>query len=218
MSKISCLIDNQTPLTFKDHPNVFSAVLYTDVKKCNLNCYKCHNKAFSKNEKFSFLSYEKLKEKLEKFKLLGVKLIIVCGGEPTLIDYEKLRETLIFIKKFNFNIRVDTNGQNPRYIEKLINQNLVDGFAVDIKIPLSKIKDYYYKILFSKESNDYENEIKKYQKNLKQTLDLISKANLKYNLLRTVKYPLFDNEDLNLIKNDIKAYNIPHQINEFIDF
>ena len=95
----SPFIDVDIPVTFRDHPDTQSAVLYTEINLCNLNCYQCHNRhAYS--EKKEKMTYQKLEEKISMLKLLGVELIIVSGGEPTLV--KNLKEGLKFIKSLGF--------------------------------------------------------------------------------------------------------------------
>jgi pyruvate formate lyase activating enzyme len=204
------------PVTFKDHPGVESAVLYTDINLCNLNCFKCHNRALysGRGEKFG---YEELKEKLNNLRLLGVELVIISGGEPLL--EKKLEEGLKFLKSLGFPVRIDTNGTLPERMEELIEKGLADGFALDIKIPLKN--EYseeelkrFKKILFSREDVSDE-KFWNYVNSVRESLELLKKHSLPYNILRTVRYPLLTESDLELIKNQVKF--LPHQVNPFYD-
>ena len=210
----SPFIDVDIPVTFRDHPDTQSAVLYTEINLCNLNCYQCHNRhAYS--EKKEKMTYQKLEEKISMLKLLGVELIIVSGGEPTLV--KNLKEGLKFIKSLGFPVRVDTNGTNPEVVQQLIEEKVVDGFAVDVKIP---IKDEYtpqelerFKtILFSKADLD-DAVIYNYSKKLKITIEIIRKYSLPYTIFRTVEYPLLVSQDKNEIKKLLES--LPHQFNPF---
>ncbi len=210
----SPFIDVDIPVTFRDHPNTQSAVLYTEITLCNLNCYQCHNR-YAYSEKKEKITYQKLEEKLSTLKLLGVELIIVSGGEPTL--EKNLKEGLEFIKSLGFPVRVDTNGTNPEVVQQLIEEKLVDGFAVDVKIP---IKDEYtpqelerFKtILFSKANLDNA-VVYDYSKKLKITIEIIRKYSLPYTIFRTVEYPLLLLEDRNQIRKLLESF--PHQFNPF---
>jgi len=211
---VSPFLDVDIPVTFRDHPGIQSAVLYTEINLCNLNCYQCHNRhAYS--EKKEKITYQKLEEKLSMLKLLGVELIIISGGEPTL--EKNLKEGLKFIKSLGFPVRVDTNGTNPEVVQQLIEERLVDGFAVDVKIP---IKDEYtpqelerFKtILFTK--SDLDNAvIYDYSKKLKITIEIIRKYSLPYTIFRTVEYPLLSSQDKNQLRKLLES--LPHQFNPF---
>ncbi len=207
----------EVPVTFKDQPGVQSALFYTDIRVCNLNCYQCHNRnSYRGNgEKYT---YEELSEKLEMLRLLGVELIIISGGEPTL--EKKLREGLEFLKKKGFKVRIDTNGTNPEIIRELIEEELVDGFAVDIKIPLLENAENYtpeqlrrFKtILYSKTDVDDE-KIFNYVERVKRTKQIVEESRLPYNIFRTVRYPLLRESELQSISENVKS--VPHQINPF---
>ncbi|WP_456456515.1 radical SAM protein [Thermovibrio sp.] len=206
----------ETPTTFKDHPNTLSALFYTQINKCNLNCYQCHNRRHFKGEG-KLLKEEELKEKLSMLKLLGVELIIVSGGEPTLEP--KLKEGLKVIKEEGFPIRLDTNGTNPQKVKELIKEDLIDGVALDVKIPLkseytpSELKRFK-RILFSGEDLG-NSKVYEYSKRVKLTLKLIEEYPLPYNILRTVKYPLLKEEEIELIKREVKSLPCPYQVNQF---
>ncbi len=206
----------ETPTTFKDHPNTFSALLYTQINKCNLNCYQCHNRRHFKGEE-EFLKEEELKEKLSMLKLLGVELIIISGGEPTLEG--NLEKGLEVIKRENFPVRLDTNGTNPEKIKKLIKEGLIDGVALDLKIPLkseytpSELKRFK-RILFSSESLE-DSKIYEYSNKVKLTLNLMKEHTLPYNILRTVKYPFLNEDEIEKIKGEVKPLPCPYQVNPF---
>ncbi|WP_456341562.1 radical SAM protein [Thermovibrio sp.] len=204
----------EIPTTFNDHPGVFSALLYTKIHQCNLNCYQCHNRhAFRGKEEF--FKEEELREKLQMLKLLGVELIIVSGGEPTL--EERLEEGLKLIKEEGFPVRVDTNGTLPERVEKLAENGLIDGVALDVKIPL--LDEYtpdqlerFRRILFSNESLD-PSAVYNYSKRVKITIEVIKRYSLPYTIFRTVKYPLLKEEEIALIREGLKS--LPHQVNPF---
>lgn len=204
----------EIPTTFKDHPGVFSAVLYTKIHQCNLNCYQCHNRHYFKGEE-EFFTEGELREKLKMLKLLGVELVIVSGGEPTLED--RLEEGLRVIKEENFPVRVDTNGTCPERVEKLIENRLIDGLAVDVKIPL--LDDYtpdqlkrFMRILFSREDLE-PSAVYNYSKKLRITIEIIKRYPLPYTIFRTVKYPLLTESEIELIRKELKSF--PHQVNPF---
>ena len=204
----------EIPTTFKDHPGVFSAVLYTKIHQCNLNCYQCHNRHYFKGEE-EFFTEGELREKLKMLKLLGVELVIVSGGEPTLED--RLEEGLRVIKEENFPVRVDTNGTRPERVEKLIENRLIDGLAVDVKIPL--LDDYtpdqlkrFMRILFSREDLE-PSAVYNYSKKLRITIEIIKRYPLPYTIFRTVKYPLLTESEIELIRKELKSS--PHQVNPF---
>ncbi|SMO76017.1 pyruvate formate lyase activating enzyme [Balnearium lithotrophicum] len=214
--KLSPFLKVDTPTSFRDHPGVHSILFYTDINLCNLNCFQCHNRYFfSKLGNTEFMNYEELSQKLSMAKLLGVELVIVSGGEPTLEP--NLEEGLSFVKERGFPIRLDTNGTNPKKLEKLIKNRLIDGIALDVKIPLldeytPNQKKRFKRILFSEEEVS-DRALLEYTKHVEITINLIMKYSLPFTILRTVEYPLLTGEDKSLISESVKS--LPHQFNPF---
>lgn len=61
--------------------------------------------------------------------------LMVTGGGPTL--HEDLSDFARKIRELEFVMGVETNGTNPRMVEDLTRNGLVDYIAVDIKAPLT---------------------------------------------------------------------------------
>jgi len=122
--------------TLIDYPGKIAATIFTS--GCNFRCPFCHNpelvlpEEISKSKKlpleevFSFL-------KERKGFLDGV---VICGGEPTI--HNDLYDFCSEIKQMGFLIKLDTNGYNPEILEKLIDKELIDYVAMDVKAPKEK--------------------------------------------------------------------------------
>ena len=113
--------------TLLDYPGKIACTIF--LFGCNFRCGYCHNpelvlskpkNSFSKDKVLSFL--EKRKNQLEA--------VCFTGGEP-LLTLEK--EFLKSIKKLGYLIKIDTNGSNPEKLKELIDEDLVDFVAMDIK-------------------------------------------------------------------------------------
>lgn len=115
-------------LTLLDFPERVACTVFTF--GCNFRCPFCHNaslvegpapEAVSEEEFFSYLSKRK-----------GVlDGVAITGGEPTL--QADLENFIRKIKDMGFAVKLDTNGTRPEIISDLIEKNLVDYFAMDIK-------------------------------------------------------------------------------------
>lgn len=119
--------------TFLDYPEKIACIVFTT--GCNFRCGYCHNPELFKSEPvltvpafFDFL-------KSRKGKLDGV---VITGGEPTLQN--GLEDFIKEIKNLEFLVKLDTNGTNPKILEYLLNLNLLNYVAMDIKAPLDKYK------------------------------------------------------------------------------
>ncbi len=154
-----------------DYPGQLTAILFT--QGCNLKCPYCHNPElislksdspeFDKEKFFSFL--EKRKNILDA--------VTITGGEPTL-----QKDLISFIKKIkdmNYLIKLDSNGLKPKILSRLINHNLLDYLAVDIKLPA----ELYGKL-------DAQMDLDKIKNNLQETIEIIEKAKLDYEFRTTV--------------------------------
>ena len=115
-------------LTLLDYPEKVACTVFTF--GCNFRCPFCHNAllvegtapdAISEEDFFSYLSKRK-----------GVlDGVAITGGEPTL--QPDLKAFIKRIKDTGLAVKLDTNGTRPEVVRDLIESNLVDYFAMDIK-------------------------------------------------------------------------------------
>lgn len=116
-------------LTLLDYPEHLAATVFTG--GCNFRCPFCHNSDLlcpggdapivSEEEVFSHL-------KKRKGMLQGV---CITGGEPTL--QADLADFVCKVKDLGYLVKLDTNGFRPDVVESLIEKNLLDYLAMDIK-------------------------------------------------------------------------------------
>lgn len=117
-----------------DYPGKVAAVVFT--QGCNFRCGFCHNPdlipiksdeaKISEREVLDFLS-------TRIGKLDGV---VITGGEP--LVQADLEEFVEKIKALGFAVKLDTNGSSPYRLQAMIDANLIDYIAMDIKGPLAK--------------------------------------------------------------------------------
>lgn len=130
-------------LTLIDYPGKLACTVF--LAGCNFLCPWCYSKELvlpkeikkqpkvSEKEFFNFL-------KKRKGLLEGV---VLCGGEPTI--FKNLPDLAKKIKKLGFFVKLDTNGSNPEMIKGLINKNLIDYVAMDIKLPKQRYAEIFAK-------------------------------------------------------------------------
>lgn len=128
-----------------DYPEKISAVIFT--QGCNFRCPYCHNPELIEQNPNTVI------DESEVIKFLTTRIgkldgVVITGGEPTL--NKDLPEFIKKIKDLGFAIKLDTNGTNPKMLEKLIQEKLIDYFAMDIKAPLDK----YSEVTCSKVNTD----------------------------------------------------------------
>ncbi|MCK4260111.1 MAG: anaerobic ribonucleoside-triphosphate reductase activating protein [Halanaerobiales bacterium] len=120
-----------------DFPGHISSILFTS--GCNFRCPYCHNPQLIVNADSPNLKpipIEIIFEHLTKRKKV-LDGVVITGGEPTLHG-DKLVELIIQIRELGYHIKLDTNGTNPQLLTRLINENLVDYIAMDLKTCISE--------------------------------------------------------------------------------
>jgi pyruvate formate lyase activating enzyme len=115
-----------------DYPDRISAIVWTS--GCSFRCPFCYNKnlalgtaeMFPEEEILSFLS--KRKALLEG--------VVISGGEPLLHD--DIVDFVKQIKDLRLLVKIDTNGSFPERLGELLEKQLVDYVAMDVKAPKKK--------------------------------------------------------------------------------
>lgn len=122
-------IDGFNKLTLLDYPEHTACIIFT--RGCNFNCNFCQNSSLIKvNQSEGLVSEKEVLDYLEKRKNI-LDGIVISGGEPTI--QKDLIEFIKKIKEIGLKIKLDTNGYNPKILEYLIQNKLVDYIAMDIK-------------------------------------------------------------------------------------
>lgn len=117
--------------------------------------------------------------------------VCISGGEPTLSA-----DLLPFVKKIKtmgLKVKLDTNGLRPHIISSLLEENLLDMIAMDIKAPL----DSYSNITRIKNIDT-----SLIEESAKQLLESTS---LSYEFRMTVPSQLFNEEDMKKIGSWLKG-------------
>ncbi|MDF2987534.1 MAG: anaerobic ribonucleoside-triphosphate reductase activating protein [Eubacterium sp.] len=129
------IISGMVKSSLVDYPGLAACVLF--VPGCNYNCFYCHNRSLlDGTHEVLFPGYvEKFIEKRTGL-LDGV---VISGGEPTL--QKDLIPFMKMIKKLGYKLKLDTNGSSPAVIEKILEYELCDYFAVDYKAPAGRYEE-----------------------------------------------------------------------------
>lgn len=181
--------------SFIDWEGRIVAVIFT--KGCNFRCGFCHNPALVLPELYNKeldITKKTLFDFLEKRKT-WLEGIVISGGEPTL--YNNLDEFVLKIKEYGFNIKLDTNGSNPLMLKKLINKNLVDYVAMDIKTVPEKTK--YMKITNSKDPEIVEK--------VKNSIRILRKSKIEYQLRTTIHPDFHSKPVIEMLKGEFSDEN-----------
>ena len=123
-------------LTLLDFPTKVACIIFT--QGCNFKCPYCQNSGLIGHENEYLIDEEEIFSYLRKRKGI-IDGIVISGGEPTV--QKDLDLFMKKVKEMGFLVKLDTNGSNPELIKKLIDEQLVDYIAMDIKNVLEEYKD-----------------------------------------------------------------------------
>lgn len=122
------MISGLQKMTLLDFPGKVACTVF--LKGCNYRCPFCHNSEL-------FLGKpETIMEEEAFFKFLRSRQglldgVCVSGGEPTL--HPNLPDFLGKIKALGFAVKLDTNGSRPDVLKALMEADLLDHVAMDVK-------------------------------------------------------------------------------------
>ena len=163
-------------LTTQDFPEHLACIIFT--KGCNFNCSYCYNRDLVDNKAETIDEDYVMAYLYKRRKILDG--VVISGGEPTI--WNDLIPFIKKIKEFKLDIKLDTNGYNPTMLKEILDNNLVDYIAMDIKaIPDKYMKVINKKIDFNK---------------ILESIDLIKKSNIKYEFRTTIMKDVHDKKDI----------------------
>ena len=170
-----------------NYPKKTAAVIFT--QGCRFLCHYCHNPELVLDDKFQKPLDEKEILDFLKKRQNQLDAVVISGGEPTL--QKDLPSFIKKLKDLNYLVKLDTNGINPKIIKNLIDQNLLDYIAMDLKAPLDK---------YPKVTN-----IDLGVNLIQESIDLIMSSKIEYEFRTTLVKNLHTKEDISkmakLIKN-----------------
>lgn len=120
--------------TLLDYPKHLAATIF--LGGCNYRCPFCHNASLVMTpDNEPKIPEEEILSTLSKRKHI-LEGVCITGGEPTI--QKELPNFIGKIKALGLKVKLDTNGNNPDMIKYLVNENLLDYIAMDIKNSLDK--------------------------------------------------------------------------------
>lgn len=172
--------------SFIDYPDKICTVLFTS--GCNFRCPYCHNSGLVKNQG-EVIDNEYIFSYLNKRRNM-LDAVCISGGEATLHG-DRLYDFIVKVKEMGYLVKIDTNGTNPKLLSRLIDDNLLDYIAMDIKAPIDK-----YNIVTGVDVNT---------DNILESIGIIKNSLIDYEFRTTVCKELINKEDIIDIANNIKG-------------
>lgn len=179
-------------LTLVDFPGHTACIIFT--QGCNFKCPFCHNSGLIQGANDSNkIDEQVLFDYLDKRKGL-IDGVCVSGGEPLL-----QKDIELFIRKIKekgYKVKLDTNGSKPKILKKLIDCNLIDYVAMDVKNTFSK-----YDVTSGAKVN---------LDDIKESIDILKSSSIDYEFRTTIVKELhsFENieEILDYLGPNVKFY------------
>ena len=178
--------------SLSDFPGKVAAVVFT--QGCNFRCPYCHNASLipyhyrvpdelliPEEHFFEFLAYRSNR----------LDAVVVSGGEPTI--HQDLPAFLRRIKDMGFAVKLDTNGSEPEVLKEILENDLVDYIAMDIKAPLDKYKQVTKALSLTAKDK------------VKESIELISGSGVDHEFRTTVVEALLTPEDMKAIRKLVPA-------------
>lgn len=180
------------PLSLCDYAGKLAAVVFT--QGCNFRCPFCHNASLISlsAEKGQLIPMDDVLAKLEH-RGGQIDAVVVSGGEPTL--QEDLPDFLRTVKKMGFAIKLDTNGSRPSVLRRLLQLQLLDYVAMDVKAPRCK-----YAALTGMSRAPFGQ--------IAESIRLLHKSGIPCEFRTTFAYPLLEETDLTEILADLPAGSV----------
>lgn len=122
------LIHGLQKMTLLDYPGKVACTVFFG--GCDFRCPFCHNWELLDGSSPAQTDSEAFLQFLNKRKGM-LEGVVVTGGEPLL--RKELPELLGQIKALGYPVKLDTNGNHPEALGKVIRDGLVDYVAMDIK-------------------------------------------------------------------------------------
>lgn len=174
-----------------------SCVLFT--QGCNFKCPYCHNdrlipthagcdSLIAESTVFDFLIERRGR----------IDGVVISGGEPTI--QEDLEQFAHEVRRMGIEMMIETNGSRPAVIRKLIDSDLLDFVAMDVKAPFR----IYDRLTGGHAPIDA----------LKESIAAIVLSGLPHEFRTTLVRPLLSDRDIEEIRRIIPSGS-PHRLQTF---
>ena len=167
-----------------DYPKKICATIFTG--GCDFQCVFCHNSGIV-HEHYSPIKVEDVFEYLESRKHL-LDAVTISGGEPTIqVDLE---DFIIKVREMGFLVKLDTNGSHPNVLKNLIDKQLLDYVAMDIKNNFSN---------YGEISGNPHFDVNK----VRESLQILQESNIEYELRTTLVAHYHTEENIQKMANEL---------------
>lgn len=186
-------------LTLLDYPGHLACTVFT--AGCNFRCPFCQNASLVLPSKvISQYREEEILNFLSSRKHI-LEGLCISGGEPTM--QPDLTDFIRKVKSMGYSVKLDTNGTHPKLLRELIEDQLIDMVAMDIKN--------------SKESYPKTSGIEILNINsIEESVDLLKEGRIPYEFRTTIVRELHTKKDMDDIGKWLYGSS-PYYLQAFVD-
>ena len=173
--------------TLIDYPGKIASVVFTI--GCNFRCPYCHNPELVNKTIKKTIDEQDVLNFLDNRKSM-IDGLVITGGEPTIYK-DDLLQFIKKVKEKGFLVKLDSNGTNPDFFKKVIEEKLVDYIAMDMKAPLRKYSQTVARPV----------DVDK----IRESINLLLQSPIDYEFRTTVVKSITSPDDLREIGQEIKG-------------
>ncbi|MFA5132416.1 MAG: anaerobic ribonucleoside-triphosphate reductase activating protein [Candidatus Paceibacterota bacterium] len=173
--------------TLIDYPSKVACMVYTI--GCPFRCPYCHNPELVDETCTTHIPEKVILDFLDERKGM-LDGVVITGGEPSMHG-DSLISFMKEAKARGFLVKLDSNGVDPVFLQKVIDDGLVDYIAMDIKSPLAK-----YTQTVARPVNI---------EAIKKSIAIIQNSGIEYEFRTTIVKSMLSVEDLEQIGKEIKG-------------
>ncbi len=164
-------------LTVLDFPGQVACIVFT--AGCSFRCPFCHNATLVKSEGENITEEEVMAFLKKRQGILDG--VVITGGEPTI--QKDLKEFVVKVKALGYKVKLDTNGYHPEALKELLEENLLDYVAMDVKNSKAK-----YSCTTGIQNVDISR--------IEQSIEMLKNGNVPYEFRTTVMEELHQTQDI----------------------
>ncbi len=178
-------------MSLVDWDGMVATTLYTS--GCNFRCPYCHNSGLVLfPDQYESIPVDEILDYVREHNDL-IDGVVITGGEPCI--HSNIGGFIKQLRDVGVGVKLDTNGSFPELLESLIEKELLDYVAMDVKAPLDF--DSYSKSAGITDRRTFEK--------VRDSIDLLMEGRVDYEFRMTVVPALHRASDLLRVAEQIKG-------------
>ncbi len=178
-------------MSLVDWDGMVATTLYTS--GCNFRCPYCHNSGLVLfPDQYESIPVDEILDYVREHNDF-IDGVVITGGEPCI--HSNIGGFIKQLREVGVRVKLDTNGSFPGLLESLIDKELLDYVAMDVKAPLDF--DSYSKSAGITDRRTFEK--------VRDSIDLLMEGRVDYEFRMTVVPALHRSSDLLRVAEQIKG-------------